>query len=99
MAKKVFWFIMLVFALASLGAGCADVTPRYKRPVGSYKLPDDVENPAVIMGDILLADDSTETRIVLTFLTDEAVSVLTIIDGLFFTIVDGLPHRLYNRVS
>jgi hypothetical protein len=72
MAKKVFWFIMLVFALASLGAGCADMTPRYKRLGGSYKLPEDVENPAVIMGDILLADDSTETRIVLTFLTDEA---------------------------
>jgi hypothetical protein len=72
MTKKIFWFIMLVFALASLGAGCADVNSRYKRLGGSYKLPEDVENPAVIMGDILFADDSTETRIVLTFLIDEA---------------------------
>jgi hypothetical protein len=72
MTKKVFWFIMIVFALASLGAGCADVRGRFKRPVGTYELPEDVGNPAVIMGDILLADGSTDTRIALTFLADQA---------------------------
>ena len=56
------WFVIVVIILAAFGSSC----------VSNYELPDNIENPAVIVGDILREDDSTDTRIILNFRTDEA---------------------------